>query len=282
MDSTGLTRLREVSRSFIPYLNGAGIPWGYSRTRWQLRRSSFHPGRLGLPGQTSRFWPSAIATVGDCILTRNCGRANPLTMTQIVITGLYWSYWPIGWLTNELTLIELGLETTASGRIPQTVSKFPNSAYQVTRPDHASSKLIGGSPPSGFIAMRGYHQAGLSPCWFPAKRVYRHVGLSPMAINPLRVYRQWQLTFPIGNNGELRWVATDVLNLLQNVARSKSKASGRWVWPHRSCQNPDVSFQKLTVWELRKNVFRPELYCGIEPKILYPHTHPYHMKALTT
>ena len=66
----------------------------------------------------------------------------------------------------------------------------------------------------------------------------------------LRVYRQWRLNSPIGNNGEWRRVARDVSNLWQNVARSKLKVSGRWLWSCISCRNPDGSFRKLPVWEL--------------------------------
>ena len=52
----------------------------------------------------------------------------------------------------------------------------------------------------------------------------------------MRVYRQWRLNSAIENNGEGGRAASDSSNLLEKVARSKSKVTSRWAWSGRSAE----------------------------------------------
>ena len=76
------------------------------------------------PRQTQSAWPNqSFSALCHSLFGRGhpataLQQDQPLTMTYIVLTGLYWSYCPIILPTNDLTPIELRLETTVCGLIP--------------------------------------------------------------------------------------------------------------------------------------------------------------------
>jgi len=77
-------------------------PWHWDRCHRagrQSNRSRFRPDRIHLPGFSSCLRPRDIAALGEDIRPLYCGRNNPLTMTQIALTGCSWFYRSIAWPT---------------------------------------------------------------------------------------------------------------------------------------------------------------------------------------